>query len=251
MHVLDIVPRGSAPGAMGWTFRLIQQMVRGHSCPAAFGLHIVNNLLNPMLAGKLNAELWTPAKLVVNDQTRHIESVTHSVLESTSGDHEVTSGPVDGGSVGEKRSREADDDDEDAAAPPRIQAVPYAKSQFIYNCPPTILGDQFRSLFIRGAAPLGKNCWAMAHLESSLIVMKRSDLNQFVAGTHRSILFVHPSYLTKMSHDELTGLFCTWDLDYYHGRAPARSLLGNQNSPTDEHRSNRPSKSCARPFPPL
>eukprot|EP01035_Chromulina_nebulosa_P043317 gene43317-58663_t len=63
--ILEGAPKGSAPGAMGWTFRLIQQMVRGHPDPAIFCEKIVLYLINPMLAGKLNCQLWTTSRAVL------------------------------------------------------------------------------------------------------------------------------------------------------------------------------------------
>jgi hypothetical protein len=65
MKIIDTVNRGSSPGPMGWTFRLISQMVRKHRRPLDFCHLIVSKLLNPMLAGKLNPELWTTSRAVL------------------------------------------------------------------------------------------------------------------------------------------------------------------------------------------
>jgi hypothetical protein len=65
MKILDTVNRASSCGPMDWTFRLISQMVRKHRRPMEFCHLIVSKVLNPMLAGKLNPELWTTSRAVL------------------------------------------------------------------------------------------------------------------------------------------------------------------------------------------
>eukprot|EP01031_Cornospumella_fuschlensis_P027633 gene27633-33371_t len=123
---------------------------------------------------------------------------------------------VNGHTPRSREVSEADDDDESKAASAIIQAVPYDRTTFRRHNPPGC-DDEWRSLLIHCRGSLGKKSWAMAHLECPLVVRKKSDLNFFVTGTHRSILFLHPTFLTKMSYDELTGFFCSFEYDYYYG----------------------------------
>lgn len=147
----------------------------------------------------------------MNDHKPEITGITRTAFETTSGDHEFTGGTVGGASV---VGSEADDDDESKAASVSIPAVPFDRTTFHRHNPPGGRGDDWRSLLIHSRSSVGKTAWALAHLDSPLVVWKKSDLNLFVAGTHRSILFMHPRFLKKMSYDELMGIFCSWIMDY-------------------------------------